>query len=240
MGLAILLALPWQERKKFLSSSLQRKKRQSIYNESWEDLDEQQQDLMPPEDRLLFEEQMQSVVIIDEVDKAPRDFPNDLLHELDNMRFRVPELKGLETSKLDERFKPIVFITTNSERQLPNAFLRRCAYIHVEYPTGPALREILVSRIPAMYNEDGSGKFIDEIQNFYEDLRRNSKMDKAPATAELVQFCRAIQAQGADPDLTIHSGLEYLNRSISILSKTKRDSLIVSDLLSSNMIKSSS
>jgi MoxR-like ATPase len=76
-----------------------------------------------------------SVVLIDEIDKAPRDFTNDLLDELENMQFRVPELRDAPTPPLDDRnMRPVVIITSNSERQLPEAFMRRCLYFHIPFP----------------------------------------------------------------------------------------------------------
>jgi len=83
------------------------------------------------------------VVLIDEIDKAPRDFPNDLLDELDRMEFRVPEL-GL-TCKAAHR--PVVIVTSNSERQLPDPFLRRCIFHRIEFPTGARLQQILRERL---------------------------------------------------------------------------------------------
>jgi MoxR-like ATPase len=77
-----------------------------------------------------------SVVLIDEIDKAPRDVPNDILNELEHLEFTIPELGGLRVSlsRDDIAFKPIVIITSNSERDLPSAFLRRCIYFHVPFP----------------------------------------------------------------------------------------------------------
>src|SRR5262249_43594926 len=71
------------------------------------------------------------VLLIDEIDKAPRDFPNDLLHELDKMEFFVPEIDKIIRAPKEKR--PIVFITSNSERRLPEPFLRRCVYHHVQF-----------------------------------------------------------------------------------------------------------
>jgi len=78
-----------------------------------------------------FESTLPQVLLIDEIDKAPRDFPNDLLHELDQMEFRVPETGQI--IKASPETRPIVFITSNSERRLPEPFLRRCVYHHVKF-----------------------------------------------------------------------------------------------------------
>jgi len=96
----------------------------------------------------------QSVVLIDEIDKAPRDVPNDILNEIADMKFRIPEL-GVEVEALPER-RPIVIMTSNSEKALPDAFLRRCVYVHVPYPDlnpdgeSPTMEEIVRARLGDM------------------------------------------------------------------------------------------
>src|SRR5690606_33200853 len=85
------------------------------------------------------------VVLIDEVDKAPRDFPNDLLDEIDRMEFEVPEFGWTHSA----RHRPIVIITSNSERQLPDPFLRRCVYHYIPFPDPERLTMILRQRLGA-------------------------------------------------------------------------------------------
>ena len=91
---------------------------------------------------------IRSVVLIDEIDKAPRDVPNDLLAEVENMRFFVSELD--RTVAADPAMRPILVITSNSEKALPDAFLRRCVYYHIPFPADDELREIVASRIAAL------------------------------------------------------------------------------------------
>lgn len=98
-----------------------------------------------------------SVVVIDEIDKAPRDFPNDILSEIDRMYFRVPELgaEGIRgtpaaddsTREIPPHLRPIIVLTSNSEKKLPDAFLRRCVYFHIPDPEGQHLRDIVFSRL---------------------------------------------------------------------------------------------
>ena len=83
------------------------------------------------------------LVLIDEIDKAPRDFPNDLLDEIDQMEFRVPEL----AMKFRAAHRPVVIITSNSERQLPDPFLRRCVFHRIEFPSADRLQAILRQRL---------------------------------------------------------------------------------------------
>ena len=95
------------------------------------------------------EESMRSVVLIDEIDKAPRDVPNDILAELEEMQFAIPELRREEVRirRDDEPFRPIVIITSNNERDLPEAFLRRCVYHHLPFPDDETLERIVMSRL---------------------------------------------------------------------------------------------
>jgi len=88
-------------------------------------------------------------VLIDEIDKAPRDdVPNDLLAEVENMRFFIPELDRAVAA--DPAMRPILVITSNSEKAVPDAFLRRCVYYHLPFPADDELREIVASRIAAL------------------------------------------------------------------------------------------
>src|SRR5262249_9028357 len=103
------------------------------------------------------QEPQRSVVVIDEIDKAPRDFPNDILNELDRMYFRAPELgaSGLRgtpaaddaSKEIPSSLRPIVILTSNSEKKLPDAFLRRCVYFHIPDPEGQQLRDIIFGRL---------------------------------------------------------------------------------------------
>ena len=217
LGLAILLALKGKQRAPFLSGS---------DKSADKNLTPARQDIF---DRLSDPEPQQSVVIIDEIDKAPRDFPNDLLHELENMSFKVPELEGIETPKIEPAFKPIVIITTNSERQLPEAFLRRCAYVHLEYPSGEMLDAILSARLKKLF--ENSTVLMQDTARFYEDLRQNTKLSKPPGTAELLQFLQGGLAHGAKPDTPLLEQLDILQHAVSLLGKTRDDQAVISDKL---------
>jgi MoxR-like ATPase len=97
-----------------------------------------------PPDRLLAEP-TRSVVLIDEVDKAPRDFPNDILNETENLRFTVTEIQ--ETFQAKPEYRPFVLLTSNSERDLPDAFLRRCVFYYIPPPTKEELIRIVETRL---------------------------------------------------------------------------------------------
>ena len=87
-----------------------------------------------------------SIVLIDEVDKAPRDFPNDILNEIEGMYFKIPELNNVIISS-DASMRPFVIITSNSEKHLPDAFLRRCIYYHIHFPDKERLLKLLEIRV---------------------------------------------------------------------------------------------
>ena len=132
------------------------------------------------------------VVLVDEVDKAPRDFPNDLLTELDRMRFEVRELEG------DDRFKesgvrPVVVITSNSERQLPLPFLRRCVFHHIEFPDRDKLVEIVRERLSDL---DLDGDLLEAAVDRFHHVREIPSLTKTPATGELLVWVQALARRG--------------------------------------------
>jgi MoxR-like ATPase len=127
-----------------------------------------------------------SVVLIDEIDKAPRDFPNDLLNEIDQMSFRVPELANAGFSA-PETMRPILVVTSNSEKNLPDAFLRRCAYYHIPFPDRDRLIQIVESRTGITVRN--SGERLHEALQLFELLRGpKAALKKKPSTAELLGF----------------------------------------------------
>ncbi len=219
LGLAILLGLPATERQRFLAPA--------VFDPS-KDQDLSQTTLAL---RLLLRApaQIQSVVIIDEVDKAPRDFPNDILDELENMRFRVPELGGIETPTPPGEKRPLVFITTNSERQLPDAFLRRCAFLHIDYPKGADLEAIISARLKGVFEQ--GAPLLRDIVAFYESVRAKGQLSKQPGTAELLQFLQAAKVNGADPRLGIAPQADKIANGLQLLAKTRPDIAPLQDAL---------
>ncbi len=136
----------------------------------------------------------QSVVVIDEIDKAPRDFPNDLLNELDAMFFHVPPLSNLKITA-EKGYEPILVITSNSEKNLPPAFLRRCVYFHIDFPKLAELQVIAGDRVAEF---EGSPALDDALGLFLK-LRAENLLQKRPATAELLDWLLAMSAGGVDP-----------------------------------------
>jgi MoxR-like ATPase len=159
-----------------------------------------------------------SVVLIDEVDKAPRDFPNDILNELEFLQFSVQELGGSAISAEPE-FRPLVVITSNSEKDLPDAFLRRCIFYNLPFPNRLTLENIVLRRIEAF--AQGSGTLLGEALDLFLRLRdQASQLRKNPATAELLDWLLTIKqsSNGAE-----HLTRELTDRTISAMIKTAED-----------------
>jgi MoxR-like ATPase len=129
---------------------------------------------------------MPRTVLIDEIDKAPRDFPNDLLHELDKMEFTVTETG--ETVSAPRNLRPIVFITSNSERRLPEAFLRRCVYHHISFDE-KIIEQALAAR-SGDFQSLGKGFVKIALQRFLA-LRQRS-LRKQPSTGEFLVWLRVL------------------------------------------------
>jgi len=134
------------------------------------------------------------VILIDEIDKAPRDLPNDLLNELDRMEFTVIELDPPLTYRT--RAKHFVLVTSNSERRLPAPFLRRCVYAHLDFPDGDTLAKIVT-----LHCEPPSQGFVGLCVRRFLELRDVSGLVKPPATGELIAWVRVLQRMGVDPQL---------------------------------------
>ena len=142
-----------------------------------------------------------SVVLIDEIDKAPRDFPNDLLNEIEQMYFRVPELGNAAIGGpgvVPEEMRPIVFLTSNSEKNLPDPFLRRCVYYHIPFPSRERLEEILLSRLTRLGAV--AGPLLEEALAFFLALREEHATQRRISPAELIQWLTWMLSQKARPD----------------------------------------
>jgi MoxR-like ATPase len=134
------------------------------------------------------------VILIDEIDKAPRDLPNDLLNELDRMEFTVTELDPPVSYRASA--KHFVLITSNSERRLPAPFLRRCVYAHLEFPTTEALAQIV-----ALHCDRPSQGFVELCVRRFLELRAIDGLTKPPATGELIAWVRVLQRMGVEPQI---------------------------------------
>jgi len=168
-----------------------------------------------------------SVVVIDEIDKAPRDFTNDLLNEIARMAFRVPELGNIATPGMDggegvpANLRPIVIITSNSERGLPDPFLRRCVYFHIPFPEGPALKEIVSKRVEGL--DPNSPLATDALELFVRirDDHMQPVVQKKPGTAELLNWLQFLGARGVTSQTSLRRPDQLANVSGSIFALVK-------------------
>ena len=151
-----------------------------------------------------------SVVLLDEIDKAPRDFPNDILNEIERMYFRIPELGGV-VIEADAALHPVIIITSNSEKDLPDAFLRRCVYYNIPFPGVDRLKRIVSARL-GLY-ATGSSAFINDALELFNNLRSPANgLRKNPATAELLDWMAALRDMSGndenpltEPDLALRT-----------------------------------
>ena len=127
------------------------------------------------------------VLLIDEVDKADLEFPNDLLHELDRMRFKI-----LETGEeVVARQRPIVVITSNNEKELPDAFLRRCVFHFIDFPDAE-----LMTRIIAVHHPKLDTRLAEHALNTFYRIREMDRLRKRPSTSELIDWIAVLKAAG--------------------------------------------
>ena len=132
-----------------------------------------------------FESERRVVLLIDEIDKADIEFPNDLLQELDRMEFFVYELSETIVAK----HRPIVLITSNNEKELPDAFLRRCFFHYISFPDRATMREIIEVHFPGIKNA-----LVKEALEIFFDVRKAPGLKKKPSTSELIDWLKLLMA----------------------------------------------
>ena len=137
-----------------------------------------------------FQSEEQTVLLIDEVDKADLEFPNDLLWELDRMEFHIPETGETVTA----RHRPVVIITSNAEKELPDAFLRRCFFHYIEFPDKELMAEIVRVHFP-----DLDDKLLTQALEAFYRIRQMPQIKKKPSTSEIIDWLRALVHEGVDP-----------------------------------------
>ncbi|MGA9769878.1 MAG: MoxR family ATPase [Blastocatellia bacterium] len=177
------------------------------------------------------DEPRQSIVLIDEIDKAPRDFPNDLLNEIEGMYFKVAEL-GMTNEKIEanQEMRPIIFITSNSEKSLPDAFLRRCIFYDIPFPSRDRLTDIVLSHMADAV--DKKHTWLEDAMDFFLKLREPGRgLDKKPATAELLNWIAYLRKSSIQDSehLRVKKGL--INSSLSVLFKSKSDQARANSIL---------
>jgi MoxR-like ATPase len=158
------------------------------------------------------------ILLIDEIDKADLEFPNDLLHELDRMRFRITETS--EDVVAAER--PVVIITSNNEKELPDAFLRRCVFHFIDFPDPAFMR-----RIVAVHHPDLTGTLVEQTLRVFFDIRTNTRLRKRPSTSELIDWIAALKHAGI-AEVKLEKELPFLGA----LLKKEQDMAALADQLS--------
>ena len=138
-----------------------------------------------------FESDEQPVLLIDEIDKADIEFPNDLLRELDRMEFYVYETKQL----IEARHRPIIVITSNNEKELPDAFLRRCFFHYIKFPDKETMAEIVNVHFPNLKKD-----LLSEALNAFYKVRDVRGLKKKPSTSELLDWIKLLLAEDIPPE----------------------------------------
>ncbi len=140
------------------------------------------------------------VLLIDEVDKADLEFPNDLLHELDRMRFRI-----LETNEeVVARERPMVIITSNNEKELPDAFLRRCVFHFIDFPAAEFMKQIVGVHHPGL-----DRALVDQTLEVFYEIRNMTRLRKRPSTSELIDWIAVLKKAGLN-EVRLERNLPFL------------------------------
>jgi len=161
-----------------------------------------------------FEQKEKCVLLIDEIDKADIEFPNDLLQELDRMEFHVYETG--ETVKA--RLRPIVIITSNNEKELPDAFLRRCFFHYIRFPEIDTMRAIVEVHFPSLK----PALLTAALTQFYE-VRETNDLKKKPSTSEVLDWLKLLLAEDLTAEDLNTSGTSALPRLHGALLKNEQD-----------------
>ena len=161
-----------------------------------------------------FEADSKSVLLIDEIDKADIEFPNDLLQELDRMEFHVYETG--ETVKARQR--PVVIITSNNEKELPDAFLRRCFFHYIQFPDMEVMRKIVDVHHPGIKD----ALLTTALTQFYE-LRETAGLKKKPSTSEVLDWLKLLLAEDLTAEALRRAGANALPKLHGALLKNEQD-----------------
>lgn len=138
-----------------------------------------------------FQAEQQVVLLIDEIDKADLEFPNDLLWELDQMSFYIPETK----ENIAAKTRPIVIITSNAEKELPDAFLRRCIFHYIAFPDPEAMEKII-----RVHHPNVEKRLLEQAMDTFYMLRNIPNIQKKPSTSELIDWLQALVVGGMSPN----------------------------------------
>lgn len=165
-----------------------------------------------------FEKEKQTVLLIDEIDKADLEFPNDLLWELDKMEFYIPETGKTVKAK----HRPIVIITSNAEKELPDAFLRRCIFHYIEFPNAEMMEKIIRVHFDRL-----DDKLLHQVLETFYEIRDLRGLQKKPSTSEVIDWIQALQIGGIAPEriakeIPFAGALLKKNEDLELLEQHKR------------------
>ena len=161
-----------------------------------------------------FERKEKSVLLIDEIDKADIEFPNDLLQELDKMEFYIYETGQLIKAKK----RPIVIITSNNEKELPEAFLRRCFFHYIQFPDIETLKKIIEVHFPKIKKS-----LLDSALKTFFEIRETPGLKKKPSTSEALDWIKLLLVEDLDPSDLKNDGKEILPKLHGALLKNEQD-----------------
>ena len=161
-----------------------------------------------------FVSEKQAVLLIDEIDKADIEFPNDLLRELDRMEFYVYETR--ETVKADSR--PVVIITSNNEKELPDAFLRRCFFHYIRFPDAETMEKIIAVHFPEIKK-----RLLKEAMDVFFTIRDVNGVKKKPSTSELLDWIKLLLAEDIDPEALRGDATKAIPKLHGALLKNEQD-----------------
>jgi MoxR-like ATPase len=161
-----------------------------------------------------FAAEARVVLLIDEIDKADIEFPNDLLQELDRMEFHIPETGQTVTA----RHRPVVIITSNNEKDLPDAFLRRCFFHYIRFPDAETLAAIVRVHFPGIKD-----RLLAEALAQFFDIRETPGLKKKPSTSEVLDWLKLILAEDLSPEDLKRDPRALLPRLHGALLKTEQD-----------------
>jgi MoxR-like ATPase len=165
-----------------------------------------------------FKSEQRAVLLIDEVDKADLEFPNDLLHELDRMRFRIMETN----EEVVANQRPVVIITSNAEKELPDAFLRRCVFHFIDFPDRD-----LMARIVDVHHPNLNDSLLTQALDVFYAIRNMQRLRKRPSTSELVDWIAMLRNTGIT-STKLENNLPFLGT----LLKKEQDLVAYADQLS--------
>jgi MoxR-like ATPase len=177
--------------------------------------------LSPEWTHLSRDARRRSVVIVDEIDKAARDVPNDVLDEVEQFRFQIPELDNIAVTA-DPALSPILIFTSNSEKNLPDAFLRRCVYHNINFPDKETLDSIIASRLSSAAAT--KPPLVRDAVELFTKLRDpGTGIRKAPGTAELLNWIRVLRALDLPEEDALVTHSDEVHKSIGVLIKSRDD-----------------